>query len=227
MYTKDNLFYKMFTAAESHRMSEFTDEDLEAEGVNYPEVTYSDEVSMEGYIRAMGGSLVRDFTGAYQEAKGWFTGAHSKQKYINEKCEDLIDWLKDENISHPKLDLDTGTIKTWFKTSEVFYWRYYFILHDDIYNDMIKQLKSGKITKIEDLTDYDFTSRKEVTRMMDSIRSIPDMIVVVEKYRARSNYAIELLLNRDRTVKSFPFQVMLLGYIDLERTVKQIVNLAI
>lgn len=227
MSTEENMFYKMFLAAEQYKLSDFNDEDLKEEGISFPRVTSYDEVAAEGYLRAMAGSVVRDFTGLWSEVKGWFTGANSKKNYVDEKCKDLIDWLKDKDIEYPKLNLDTGTIKTWFKTSETFYWRYYFLLHDGIYNNLINQLKKNEITQLEDLTDFDITNRKEVTRMLDSVKSIPDMIVIVEKYRSRSNNIFEKLFNRKREVKSFPFQVMLLGYVDLDRTVKQIVNLAI
>ena len=49
---------------------------------------------------------------------------------------------------------------------------------------------------------------------------------VVETYQKRSDKFFDLVINRKIKIKSFPFQVILLGAADLRRTVKKIVNLA-
>ena len=183
-------------------------------------------IAQEGYIRAGAGAVVDGVVGGFSEMKGWTEGVKSKQNHINELSDDLIEWLKDFDKSHPKLNLDAGTIKTWMKTSPLFSWRFYFILHDRIYNDLISDLKKNEITQLEDMTDFSYSDRVKVTRMLESIKSCKDMIVVVEKYRSRVNMVFDKLQSRKRPVKSFPFQVMLLGLVDLKATVKNIVRLA-
>ncbi len=74
--------------------------------------------------------------------------------------------------------------------------------------------------------DFNMKDRMKVAQMLDSIRDIKDLIVVVEKYRAHANNVFEAMLKRQRRIQAFPFQVILLGYNDLNRTVKKIVNLA-
>lgn len=221
----DDLFDRMFKHAERHALEDFTDEEVEQEQIIVPELT-EDEIAEEGIVTAIAGDIGRGFTDAYKEMKGWFLGIESKRKYINEMCDDTIEWLKEEDRDNPKLDLDMGKFKTWMKTSEFFYWRYYFVLHDEIYNDIMKAIKKDDITELEVLTDYNMRERMKVTRMLDSIRTIKDLIVVMEKYRSRTNAIFEGLLKRKRKIQSFPFQILLLGYADLNKTVKKIVNLA-
>lgn len=48
-----------------------------------------------------------------------------------------------------------------------------------------------------------------------------------EMYRKRCNALFEALLKRKRAVQGFPYQVMLLGYDDLNLAVKKITNLAL
>lgn len=221
----NDMFVKMFEHAERVALEDFNDEDLKEEGIFVPEIT-EDDIAQEGIIKALVGDAVRDIPEAYREMKGWFLGIQSKRNYINEQCQDTIEWLRDEDKSNPKLDLDMGTFKTWMKTSETFYWRYYFLLHDGVYNDIIKNIKNNDISELEVSMDFNMKDRMKVAQMLDSIRDIKDLIVVVEKYRARANNVFEAMLKRERRIQSFPFQVILLGYNDLNRTVKKIVNLA-
>lgn len=72
----------------------------------------------------------------------------------------------------------------------------------------------------------DFKDRRTATRMLDSIKTIKDLIVIVEKYRSRCNLIFDLLKKQERIIKGFPFQLMLAGAADLRQTVKKIVNLA-
>lgn len=231
--TELDIFNKMFTHAEKLSLEEFNDEDVNAENIVVPEISVYDEealmqqnIAEEGIITAIAGDIGRNVTDAYKEIKGWFLGIESKRKYIDEQCLDTIEWLKEEDRDNKNLDLDMGKFKTWMKTSETFYWRYYFVLHDEIYNDIMKAIKKNEITEIEVMTDFNMKDRMKVTRMLDSANKIKDLIVIVEKYRARCNAIFKGLTSRKRTIQSFPFQIMLLGYADLNRTVKKIVNLA-
>ena len=186
-----------------------------------------EEVALEGIIRAAAHDLGSVVTDTYREIKGWLIAIETKRRYISEICDDLIDWLVDKDIDYKNLDLDMGTVKTFMKTSETFYWRFYFLLDNGIYNQMIADIKANKITNLEALYDTDFTKRQSVTKDLDSIDNIKDLIKVVERYKERSNKFFELIIKRKSKIKSFPFQVILLGATDLRRTVKKIVNLAI
>ena len=186
-----------------------------------------DDVAMEGVIRAVLHDAGSSYTDAYRELKGWFLGIESKRKYIEEICIDIIDWLKDKESDYRDLDLDMGSFKTWMKTSENFFWRYYFLLNDDVWRNIENDLKKGEISQLESIYDLEFKDRVKVTRYLDSIDNIRDLIKVVETYIKRSNRFFELITQRKTKIKMAPFQVILLGATDLRRTVKRIVNLAI
>jgi hypothetical protein len=197
---------------------------LEHLDVPTPEV---DDVAMEGIIRAVAHDAGSAYTDVYRELKGWFLGIESKRKYIEEICIDLIDWLKDKDADERNLNLDMGSFKTWMKTSESFFWRFYFLLNDEVWRNIENDLKKGEISQLERIYDLEFKDRVKVTRYLDSIDNIPDLIKVVETYIKRGNRFFELIMQRKVKVKMAPFQVILLGAADLRRTVKKIVNLAI
>lgn len=122
---EQNLFDLMFKHAEQVSLEEFNDDDLQAENIYVPEISPLDEedlmqqnIAEEGIIKAIAGNVVRDFTDAYKEVKGWFLGIESKRKYIEEQCLDTIEWLKEKDLKYPNLNLDMGNFKTWMKTSE-------------------------------------------------------------------------------------------------------------
>ena len=191
------------------------------------ELTPTDEVAMEGIARALVHDSASTYTDVYREVKGYFLGATSKQKYIEEICVDLIDWLDEKNADYKNLDLDMGSFKTWMKTSETLHWRFYFLLNDSTWSKIEADLKSGKISALETLYDVNYTDRKSVTDNLDSITNINGLINIVKKYADRSNKFFELIKKRKVTIKMAPFQVILLGATDLRRTAKKIVNLAI
>lgn len=185
-----------------------------------------DDVALEGFIKAQVHDAASMYTDSYREMKGWFLGMESKRKYIVEICQDVVDWLKDKQTDYRDLDLDMGSFKTWMKTSESFFWRYYFLLDDNTWSQIESNLKSGNITKLETIYDIDFTARKNLTDKLDSVRDIAGLIKIVNLYRTRSDKFFELILKRQIKIKMAPFQVILLGANDLRRTVKKIVNLA-
>ena len=195
------------------------------EHLEVPE-TQVNEVAIEGIIGAVIHDAGSVYTDAYREMKGWFLGMESKRQYIERICQDVIVWLKDKDLEYRNLNLDMGTFKTWMKTSETYYWRYFFLLDDSTWRQIESDLKAGRITELESIYSIDFKSRKEVTRYLDSIDNIPELIKVVELYIKRSNTFFDLITKRKIKIKSAPFQVILLGATDLRRTVKKIVNLA-
>lgn len=196
------------------------------EHLEVPAVEIND-VATEGIIRAVAHDSASSFTDAYREIKGWFIGIESKRKYIEQIIEDLIDWLKDKDVEHRGLDLDMGSFKTWMKTSETFFWRYYFLLNDNVWHRVESDLRAGRITELESLYSIDFRDRKEIASYLDSLTSIKELIKMAELYRTRSNTFFKLIVDRKVKIKSAPFQVILLGACDLRRTLKKIVNLAL
>lgn len=198
------------------------------------------EVASEGIATAVVADVGHYVHNLASTSKGWFEGINKKRNHINEIADATIEQLKEEDKDNPKLNLDTGSFKTWMKTSETYLYRYFYLLADPVYNEIVSSLKKGDISELEDvfghfvsqnnavntINSHDMKDRKSATRMLDSIKTIKDMIVLVNKYKARVNIVFDLIEKRDRTIKGFPFQLMLSGMNDLRQTVKKIVNLA-
>jgi len=197
--------------------------------------------AMEGIATAVVADVGHGLHNVASTVTGWVESIKKKQRHINDIAEATIDWLKEEDKDNPKLELDMGSFKTWMKTSETYIYRYFYLLSDTVYNEMVSNLKKGEISELEDffghfvsqtnaanlMNSHDMKDRKSATRMLDSIRTIKDLIVLVNKYNARVNVIFNLIEKRDRSIKGFPFQLMLSGMNDLRQTVKKIVNLSI
>ena len=172
--------------------------------------------------------------------KGWFEGLRKKRQHINENLDNTIEWLKEEDKENPRLRLEMGSFKTWMKTSETYQFHYYYLLNDSVYNEIVTNLKKNELSELEDFFSYivnqlnaadrmvsaDMKDRKSATRMLDNIKTVKDLIVIVNKYKARVNVVFDLIEKRDRGINGFPFQMLLSGAADLKQTVKKIVNLA-
>jgi hypothetical protein len=202
-------------------------DDRDIDYLNHLEIPMLDDVAMEGIIGATIKGIPDTFHGATTEFKGWLKGIGSKRKYIDDSAADLIEWLKDKELDNRDLDLDMGSFKTWLKTSPRVMWRYYFILNNQMWSNIERDLKDGKITDLETLYNVDLKSRQETARELDSITDIKGLIKVVETYRKRCDKFFDLILTRKVKIKNAPFQVMLLGLVDLRMSVKNIVNLAL
>lgn len=198
------------------------------------------DMSTEGIATAVVADVGHSIHNNLSTLKGWFEGVKKKREHINEVADATIEWLIEEDRDNRNLKLDMGFFKTWMKSSEIFLYRYYYLLADPVYNEMVDNLKKGHISELEDfishivnntnaaktLNSADMKDRKSATRLLDSMRTIKDLIVLVSKYKARANIVFDLLEKRDRSINGFPLQLMLSGVNDLRATVKKIVNLA-
>ncbi len=187
--------------------------------------------ALEGIGKAILHNIGHGSQSAYSEAKGWFLGIEAKRQYIQEICASVIEWLKEKDQKHPNLDLEMGAFKTWMKTSEFIAWRYYFLLNDKVWSDIEQDLKNqnynGDVSALEKIYNINFKDRKEVAKLLDSVKNIKGLIELFETYAERSDKFFKLIAKRPIKIKGAPFQVILLGANDLRRTVKKIVNLAL
>lgn len=198
------------------------------------------EVATEGIATAVLADIGHGIHNQARRIVGWFEGVKSKQLHINEIADNTIEWLKDEDRSNKGLSLDMGAFKTWMKTSETFLFRFGYLLSDKMYNEIVSDLKKGDISELErffehftnqmnatqTLNSADMQDRRSATKLLDSAKTIKDLIVLVERYRARANVVFDLLLKQDRSIKAFPLQLMLRGASDLAQVCKKVVNLA-
>lgn len=221
--------YSMEDIEEMELKDEITGDYVDDLGIDeyedYNEDMISD-IAMEGVLRLIGGEFAGSFADMGREMKGWVKGIESKRHYINERCDATIRWLQDNERDVPNLSLDLNSFWTWMKVNKMVHWRYFFMLSDPTYNEIVKQLKNNQISDIEVLLQYDMDERRRVARLLESAMKIKDLIVLVEKYKARCNVVIDLILKRKRRIQNAPFQVLLLGQIDLNRAVTRIVRLS-
>ena len=220
--------------------------------LSVPEISEDEqEVALEGIARAIGHDVASLYTDAYRETKGWFLGIESKRRYIEEICNDTIEWLQDKKIEYRNLDLEAGAFITWLKTSELKWWRYYFLLDDKTFNDILKRIKDEKMSSPESTlnsqkvkyaaqisplaslvlflgqTFSEAQAKADASLPIDQAKKIDDLIKIVELYKKRSNEFFKAITVRKQVIKGTPFQLILLGATDLRRATKKTVNLAI
>lgn len=209
------------------------------------------DVAVEGYARAFGHDTVSIYTDAYRHTKGIFIGIESKRRYIEEICDDLIEWCNDKKHEHRNLHLVMGAFDTWLKTSETYWWRYFFLLNNNTWNHMLKNLKEDKTSKLESANNSmvvraatsvlpyanlfwfvgdlfnESEAKKEAAQLIDNARTIDDLVKLVELYKKRSNEFFKTVIQHRSQINGTPFQVILIGATDLRRSVKKTINLAI
>jgi len=178
----------------------------------------------EGVITAQLMGLGTTLSNTAGEMRGWLMlDAKDKQSFITKRCNDLIQWLKEEDSDNPKLNLKAGSFITWMKTSEFFKWRYYFLLDDKTFKGIMNDIKNNRTSKLERLTNIELSNRIHAAELIDNARTIKDLIKLVELYRDRSNMFFKVTSNRN--LSGAPFQVILVGFNDLDSTIKQTVRL--
>lgn len=247
--------YNLIAAMEAETGTEvqlFDENDIDY--LNHVSVKYDEselDIAVEGYVRALGHDAASLYTDSYRQLKGIFIGIESKRRYIEEICNDLIEWCNDKKYDHRKLHLVMGAFGTWMKTSETFWWRYFFLLNDSTWNHMLKNLKQDKASKLESAGNSvvvrvatsvlpysglawfvgdmfnEANAKTQAAKLIDNARTIDDLIKLVELYKKRSNEFFETVIEHRSEINGTPFQVILMGATDLRRSVKKTINLAI
>jgi hypothetical protein len=186
---------------------------------------FLDDCLEEGLIRGIGSDIKSSVEGVGTEVKGWFENVDDKIKHLNANCDDLIKWLSEDANKRIKLDGNSKAID-FFKTSKMFQWRFYFILSTKSYNQIMSDIKSGDASSIQKLMDIKIADRKESVSELERITDSSDFISLVKIYKQRCNDIAKALKASKTPIKGFPFQVMLLGLVDLSSTIKRIVSLS-
>ena len=180
----------------------------------------------EGVGRALLGQIGSDFKSVGREVSDWTKSAREKQRALGERTSELIEWLRDQDRATPGMHLSQGAFKTWLKTSEFSRWRYFFVLHDATYGRIVASIKKGEPSQLEQFTNLSLSDRQDVTSVLDGIKTIRELERVVSTYAERGDRLFSSMLAQSRPPGGAPFQILLLGFTDLEATVKKIVNLA-
>lgn len=188
-----------------------------------------DKLLTEGILRAKVGELANDVKHAGTEIASWFKGINEKARSVQEKCDELVTWLKEVDKDHPGLSLDMGSFKSWMKTSEWMRWRHYFLMNEAMFGRIMKNIKDDQRTELEDwVSDFDtMAERKQAGKLFENARTVKDLIRLVETYKQRADQFTKAILARKSSINGAPFQIVLLGFVDMDSTVKKIVRLAL
>ena len=191
-------------------------------------IEHDNETLQEGLVRALLGGVGTDLKHAGHEIADWFKGVREKQRAIQERSADLIAWLEETDKDHPSLSLDMGLFFSWLKTNHWTRWRFYFLLNEAIFGRIVKDIKDGHRTELEDaIADFEtYAERKQAARLLENARTVKDLINIVRMYQQRCDEICKGLLARESSINGAPFQVMALGLSDLDATIKNIVRLA-
>lgn len=227
-------------------LTEVPEYDEEIEALDEPQYDPEniDDIAMEGILRQTAASFIQSYADLGREAKGWFKGIVAKQRYIDDRCKATIEWLKDMDREHPRLDLDMNFFYNWLKTgpdrlsktmniidlaplANRISWRFFYLLNDKTFEQVKKDLKAGRSTPLSEVLQVGSDEINVVLKELSSVNRIKDLIVIVEKYRSRCDYVFKEIMKNENKLRGFPLQVMLLGWIDLNRVVTRIVRLAI
>lgn len=253
---------------------------------------------------------------------GLTTKGKNRGKEVERIARELIGWLQDKDKEHPRLDLQVDHFFFFMKTRKFIWWKFYYILNDDAYNELLRAIDSGKtiklsdwmnkytkgaikaftgltvsmvglvhdilnsvagaatsnlrgnisstsgdklvrdkrtgeevgrrnqathkktyddnIEKFSDLVDMIDNHRKEVNTFIKknkkgleetfgdivNAREIKDLIVIVETYRSRVSNIYEKLEGAKSKIDKFPTYMLVAGIVDLEATLKNVVELA-
>jgi hypothetical protein len=101
-------------------------------------------------------------------------------------------------------------------------WRYYFILNDDTYKNILDRIKDGTYTKIFVVADFSQRTLKELY----SAKTENDLLKITKKYRDRSKFLYDLT-KKDKLAENFRANLMNIvaqGALDLETVIKHAIR---
>lgn len=152
------------------------------------------------------------------EFKSYFENINEKIKHVDKNIEELLTFLDNNRDVEIK---DDSKVKIFFKSSTIHY-RYYYILDDSYFNKILNTIKEGKMLS-PTIFDVDSKSMSSISNKITNAKSIQELIDIAVVYRKRCNTIGNLL--KEKKVKGFQAQIMLVGLTDLNIQIKRIVNL--
>lgn len=182
----------------------------------------------EGVVSAqLGQNLVDSMKFVGRNFVDVFKKSDSAREALKSRSDNLLEWLRDVKSDEPKLDL-TGkrSFHEWLKTSTAFRWSFYFILVDSVFAEICSDIKTGKTNRMNDALHVNVGERKPAMAMLDRAKTVDDLIKIVELYVKRCNVVFDLDRQHHASGMS-TYGMMLMGFSDLETTVKKIVRLAL
>jgi hypothetical protein len=201
--------------------------EIEKEYLNNLDIPLVDEVSFEGYFRALGGYLAGDIPDTYVEAKGYLLGAESKRRYTHQKLDDLLDYIKEIKEEYPDMKFRKDAVAE-FHTSAVrlAHYRFLYLLDDKLFNEIMSSIKKDEVTMVEKFFRFDFSDKIIEALEKLHLQKPSDFDSIIKKYKSRVDQFYDAILKRKAKIRKNPFQVILVGAVDLKILAKWLVRMA-
>jgi hypothetical protein len=174
----------------------------------------------EGFIRGLAGD-VKDtvtFLGLIDSLEALFGDADKCFKIIKERAKQINYFINKYEFKGTKSN--SSYIKNI--TNKIYHWRFYFLLHDKTFKELISKINKNKIERM--FVDTSFSKR--VIKDIYSARSNKDLINVVNLYVLRSATIIKLCRQKKIPEKIIAniANIFAQGVIDLEYIIKKIIR---
>ena len=76
-----------------------------------------------------------------------FSNPDEKHEQLENYAQETIKWLQEQDKDYKNLDLQTGYYFLWLKTKKFRWWKFYYILDDNAYNDLLNAIDDDKDIK--------------------------------------------------------------------------------
>ena len=147
---------------------------------------------------------------------------------VKERGTDTIEWLREIKKDHPNLSLQTGSaLDDFFKTSESFQFRYYFILNNQKFAEFVKKIRAGENYYL----DANLQQRRQATDLITKARNVDQLINLINTFMQRAeilNREFKKLKKEDiNNGKHYIGMVVTAGIDELTSTIKKTVRIAL
>jgi len=179
-------------------------------------IKYQEELN-EGFLRGIGGDFKDGITflGFGDSLKSLFSDYEASYKILKNKIADIEYFINQNSFKG-----HTGSfIKFLNKMS---FWRFYFILDDSTYNNIVNSIKNNSLDSIYVDTNF---SKRVIKKMYDA-KSNKELLATPQLYLSRVDNIVSLCKKHKTSPKilSNIMNIFTQGTIDLEYIIRKIIR---
>ena len=172
----------------------------------------------EGLVRGLaGGTLdVMTFRGLVDSVKSMFGDSQKCFKILNDKIDDINYFIKQNQFTGSG---GSGVLKAINRMTR---WRFYFLLNDEKYKQLIDKIKSNSFDRI--FVDANFANR--VIKEIFSAKSNSDLLKVTDEYLKRATNVLKICKQNKIPEKQTAniMNIITQGAIDLESIIRDVIR---
>jgi hypothetical protein len=174
----------------------------------------------EGFLRGIGGDIKDGVSllGLLDSLKAIFGNSNKSFKILKKKINDIDKFIKKYEFK------GTGSSSSGFIKSmnKIFYWRFYFLLNDIKFKDLMSALNNGELNKMH--IDKNFGMR--VIKEIYNSKSNKDLLNITDTYLTRAASVLKFCKQKkisDKIVGNL-MNIFAQGAIDLEVVIRKLVR---